>query len=66
MKKIISIITTAVIALSFLTACNITPQEDNTKIRIGSLSGPTTIGIVNLMDDVANGTVDADYEVVDE
>lgn len=62
MKKIISIITTAVIALSFLTACSITPQDDNTKIRIGSLSGPTTIGIVNLMDDVANGTVDADYE----
>ena len=62
MKKLISTITTAVIALSALTACNAVPQEDNVKVRIGSLSGPTTIGIINLMDDVNNGTVDADYE----
>ena len=36
-------------------------RADNTPVRIGSLKGPTTMGLVNLTDDVESGAADADY-----
>lgn len=61
-KRIISAITAALMATSMFAGCNIVPEEDNSPVRIGSLSGPTTIGIVNLMNDIEQGTNTHDYE----
>ena len=61
-KRIISAITAALMATSMFAGCNIFPEEDNSPVRIGSLSGPTTIGIVNLMNDIEQGTNTHDYE----
>ncbi|MBQ7274841.1 MAG: ABC transporter substrate-binding protein [Clostridiales bacterium] len=60
MKKLLSTVLTSVLALGLLAGCG-TPAEDDVTVRIGSLSGPTTIGIINMMDeesDIENG----DYE----
>ena len=60
MKKLLSTVLTSVLALGHLAGCG-TPAEDDVTVRIGSLSGPTTIGIINMMDeesDIENG----DYE----
>lgn len=60
MKKLLSSVLTSVLALGLLAGCG-TPAEDDVTVRIGSLSGPTTIGIINMMDeesDIENG----DYE----
>ena len=44
----------------------ITPAEnesgDGTVIRVGGLKGPTTMGLVKLMDDAENGTAKNNYE----
>lgn len=61
-KRIISAITAALMATSMFAGCNNVPEEDNSPVRIGSLSGPTTIGIVNLMNDIEQGTNTHDYE----
>ncbi|MCR5656046.1 MAG: ABC transporter substrate-binding protein [Butyrivibrio sp.] len=39
-----------------------TGEQDDAVIRVGSLKGPTTIGIVNLMKDFEDGTSDGNYE----
>ena len=60
MKKLLSTVLTSVLALGLLAGCG-TPAEDDVTVRIGSLSGPTTIGIINMMgeeSDIENG----DYE----
>ena len=47
-------------------APGITPTEnesgDGTVIRVGGLKGPTTMGLVKLMDDAENGTAKNNYE----
>jgi len=43
-------------------AAPVVPVEP-TEVRIASLMGPTTMGLVKLMDDAAAGTTDADYQV---
>ncbi len=59
MKKILSmILATAMLLLAF-TGCSV--KKDDTIVRIGSLSGPTTIGILPLMDD-ANKAENSQYE----
>lgn len=50
-KRLLSGILTAGMALGLLGGCAITPADDDVTIRVGSLSGPTTIGIINMMDD---------------
>jgi len=35
---------------------------DGTVIRVGGLKGPTTMGLVKLMDDTENGKAQNDYE----
>ncbi len=37
-------------------------SSDDTVVRIGGLKGPTTMGLVKLMDDVQNGTAANNYE----
>ena len=39
-----------------------TEVSDNSKLRVGSLKGPTTIGLVNLMEKAEAGETDIDYE----
>ncbi len=44
-----------------LTGCG-TNSAKNTTVRVASLKGPTTIGLVNLIDSVQSGKSDAKYE----
>lgn len=48
-KRLLSGILTAGMALGLLSGC-VTPAADDVTVRVGSLSGPTTIGIINMMD----------------
>lgn len=60
MKKIISAILTFALGAMLIAGCS--KKEDNVDIRVGSLSGPTTMGIVNLMDDAEKGNTANAYE----
>lgn len=53
---------TAVIAALLLAACA-TPAAEPTDVRIGSLKGPTTMGLVKLMDDADAGRGSQGYQV---
>ena len=59
-NKIIATVLTAVMALSLMAGC--AKKKDDTVIRVGSLKGPTTIGIVNLMDKASKGEAEGKYE----
>lgn len=59
-NKIIATALSAVLALGFMAGC--AQKKDDTVVRVGSLKGPTTIGIVNLMDKAAKGTSEGKYE----
>ena len=61
MKKLVNTVLASVIAIGMLAGCS-TPEPEDLKVRVGSLSGPTTIGIVNLMNDVDNAENDTNYE----
>ena len=49
MKKLVSLILTAALSLCVLSSCS--KKVEDVTVNVGSLSGPTTIGIVNLMND---------------
>jgi len=59
-NKIIAAALTAVLSLGMMAGC--AQKKDDTVVRIGSLKGPTTIGIVNLMDKASKGTSEGKYE----
>jgi len=59
-NKIIATILAAVMSVGLMAGCNTVP--DNTTVRVGSLKGPTTIGIVNLMDKASKGQSTGKYE----
>ena len=61
-NKIIATVLTAVLSLGMLTGCAQNKAKDDTLIRVGSLKGPTTIGLVNLMDEAAQGKTEGKYE----
>lgn len=61
MKKIIASIITVAMALTLFAGCS-KAKKDDTTIRVGSLKGPTTIGLVNLMDEADKGTASCNYE----
>ncbi len=69
MKKILTILLTLILLFG-LTACvdsnnaSSTP-EDNTPVKctVYGISGPTGIGLVNLMEDSANGKTKVDYDI---
>lgn len=60
MKKIISAIIVFALSLSIFTGCN--SKKDDVTVRVGSLMGPTTIGLLNLMNDVSNGESSGNYD----
>lgn len=59
-NKIIATALTAVMALGMMAGC--AKKKDDTVIRVGSLKGPTTIGIVNLMDKASKGESEGKYD----
>ena len=59
-NKIIAAALTAVLSLGMMAGC--AQKKDDTVVRVGSLKGPTTIGIVNLMDKASKGTSEGKYE----
>lgn len=59
-NKIIATALSAVLALGFMAGC--AQKKDDTVIRVGSLKGPTTIGIVNLMDKASKGESEGKYD----
>ncbi len=61
-NKIIATLLTAVLSLGMLAGCAQSKMIDNTTVRVGSLKGPTTIGIVNLMDKASKGQSKGKYE----
>ena len=62
MKKILALflVLTALVLPFGMTAC--APTEDPTTVRIGGLKGPTSMGLVKIMEDDANGRSRLDYE----
>ena len=59
-NKIIATVLTAALSLGLMTGC--AKKKDDTVVRVGSLKGPTTIGIVNLMDKSSKGEAEGNYE----
>lgn len=60
MKKEIAMVLALVMALGLVGLAS--AEEDKTVVRIGSLKGPTTMGLVKLMQDDKNGESLNDYE----
>lgn len=61
MKRFLSLILALMIALSLCSAA-FADYESAPAVRIGGLKGPTTMGIVKLLDDAENGLTENDYE----
>ena len=59
-NKIMATVLSAVLALGTLAGC--AQKKDDTVVRVGSLKGPTTIGLVNLMDKASNGQSEGRYD----
>lgn len=59
-KKIIATVLTAALTIGLFAGCS--KKKDDAVIRVGSLKGPTTIGIVNLMDKATKGETEGKYE----
>ena len=59
-NKIIATVLTATLSLGLMAGC--AKKKDDTVVRVGSLKGPTTIGIVNLMDKSYKGEAEGNYE----
>ena len=60
-KRWISIAAAAVFAFSAMTAAA-AENGEGVMVRVGSLKGPTSMGLVSLMEDDENGETDNDYE----
>ena len=60
-KRWISIAAAAVLAFSAMTAAA-AENGEGVMVRVGSLKGPTSMGLVSLMEDDENGETDNDYE----
>ena len=60
MKKLISTVLTLALGITMLCGCQ---KEDDVTIRIGSLSGPTTIGIINMMNETMDTHNSYDFTV---
>ena len=53
MRKFLALSLTVIMGLTLIGGC--TKKADNVTVRVGSLNGPTTIGIANMMKDSAEG-----------
>ncbi len=61
MKKIISLLLIAAAVLSFAVSC--TPVNDNTKITVGVLAGPTGMGLAKLISDTGADTEKYEFKL---
>ena len=59
-NKIIATALSALMSLGLMAGC--AQKKDNIVMRVGSLKGPTTIGIVNLMNKSSKGETEGNYE----
>jgi len=63
MKKILSLIFVVLFTISVFVGCSSNTETENSNIiRIGGLKGLTSIGMVKLLDDSANGLTENNYE----
>lgn len=62
MKKIFATILMGLLACAMLGGCKEKGQSDDLIVKVGSLKGPTSIGLVKLMDDAEKGLTDNRYE----
>ncbi len=63
MKKTVSLLMTfAFVAVMAMSGCGKTEAKELDVIRVGSLKGPTTIGLVNLMKESEEGEAKGKYE----
>ena len=63
MKKTTSVILSLIAVLSLLSGCGKKPTEDGDEtVRLGGLKGPTSIGLVKLLDDAEKGLTKNKYE----
>ena len=61
--KRVSALLMSVIMLTTVSACGAAGDSGkDVTVRVAALKGPTTIGLVNLMDDATNGKTDYSYE----
>ena len=60
MKKLLSLLGTAMLITSVIAGCG--KSQTTETVRVGSLKGPTTMGLVNLMKDSENGKSEGKYE----
>ena len=66
-KRLLLLVLASIMALSVFSACGNEEVKgdksvDETVIRIGGLKGPTTMGLVKLMEDAANSKTTCNYE----
>ena len=59
MKRFLSITCMAVLTMTMLFGCG---SKEKETVRVGSLKGPTTMGLVNMMKDSENGKTEGKYE----
>lgn len=61
-KRIISILLIMAMCLMAFAACGKKEEKDDVVVRVGSLKGPTSMGLVKLMKDSAAGALAGNYE----
>ena len=61
MKKLVSLLLAFTMMLGTLAGCG-GPAEEPTSIRLGGLKGPTSMGMVKLLEDVEAGEAESDIE----
>ncbi len=61
MKKILALLLTATLVLTALVGCGGKEELSPVSMRIAGLKGPTTMGLVKLMEDAENGEAKNDY-----
>lgn len=66
MKRFMILVLTVLFICLTAAGCAHTPdipaQQDNVTVRIGALKGPTSMGLVKLLDDAGNGMTENRYE----
>lgn len=60
MKRFLMILLSAVLVMAALGGCD--KKEEETVIRLGGLKGPTSMGMVKLLDDAENGKAESKIE----
>ena len=64
MKKIALLLVLSLLVLGVLTACQEPePAPTAVTVRIAGMTGPTSMGLVKLAEDDANGTAQQDYSI---